>query len=179
MKSSILKISIVAIATHLVLIFMGPYIVMNQLDRNIADAKANPYEGCEDTYDGIVGNLDQVCISRRSAARMPNYDFIYTMCRYDLSEGDLYVSMPVPEDERYWVVHVHNNNTNVAFKINNLEIETDRYEMMITNKENLNSSIKTIRTTEKGTVFWRLLVNTVDEIDILDKQRRTTVCEYR
>ena len=46
MKSSILKISIVAIATHLILIFMGPYIVMNQLDRNIADAKANPYEGC-------------------------------------------------------------------------------------------------------------------------------------
>ena len=53
---------------------------MNQLDRNIADAIANPFEGCEDTYDGIVGNLDQVCISRRSAARMPNYDFIYTMC---------------------------------------------------------------------------------------------------
>ena len=51
--------------------------------------------------------------------------------------------------------------------------------MMITNKENLNSSIKTIRTTDKGTVFWRLLVNTVEEIDILDKQRRTTVCEYR
>ena len=74
---------------------------------------------------------------------------------------------------------MHNNNTNVAFKINNLEIETDRYEMMITNKENFNSSIKTIRTTDKGTVFWRLLVNTVEEIDILDKQRRTTVCEYR
>ena len=74
---------------------------------------------------------------------------------------------------------MHNNNTNVAFKINNLEIETDRYEMMITNKENFNSSIKTVRTTDKGTVFWRLLVNTVEEIDILDKQRRTTVCEYR
>ena len=115
---------------------------MNQLDRNIADAIANPFEGCEDTYDGIVGNLDQVCISRRSAARMPNYDFIYTMCRYDLSNGDLYVSMPVPEDERYWVVHVHNNNTNVAFKINNLEIESDRYELLVTNKENINSNKK-------------------------------------
>ena len=122
MKNSLIKISIVTIVTHLLLIFFGPYIVMNQLDRNIADAIANPFEGCEDTYDGIVGNLDQVCISRRSAARMPNYDFIYTMCRYDLSNGDLYVSMPVPEDERYWVVHVHNNNTNVAFKINNLDI---------------------------------------------------------
>ena len=29
--------------------------------------------------------------------------------------------MPVPEDERYWVVHVHNNNTTVEFKINNLQ----------------------------------------------------------
>ena len=96
---------------------------------------------------------------------MPNYDFIYTMCRYDLSNGDLYVSMPVPEDERYWVVHVHNNNTNVAFKINNLEIESDRYELLVTNKENINSSLKTIRTTDKGTVFWRLLVNTAEEIE--------------
>mgnify|MGYP005693655089 FL=1 len=84
MKNSLVKISIFAIATHLLLIFLGPYIVMNQLDRNIADAIADPFEGCEDTYDGIVGNLDQICISRRSAARMPNYDFIYTMCRLSL-----------------------------------------------------------------------------------------------
>ena len=179
MNNSLIKISIVAIVTHLLLIFFGPYIVMNQLDRNIADAIANPFEGCEDTYDGIVGNLDQVCISRRSAARMPNYDFIYTMCRYDLSNGDLYVSMPVPEDERYWVVHVHNNNTNVAFKINNLDIESDTYEFLITKDENTMSTINTIKTTEKGTVFWRLLVNTAEEISKLDKQRRSTICEYR
>ena len=179
MKNSYSKILLIALLTHLLLIFFGPYIVMNQLDRNIADAIANPYEGCEDTYDGIVGNLDQVCISRRSAARMPNYDFIYTMCRYDLSSGNLYVSMPVPEDDRYWVVHVHNNNTNVVFKINNLEIDTDRYELLITNDENNESSIKTINTTNKGTVFWRLLVNSADEISMLDNQRRSTVCEYR
>ena len=179
MKNSLIKISIVAIVTHLLLIFFGPYIVMNQLDRNIADAIANPFEGCEDTYDGIVGNLDQVCISRRSAARMPNYDFIYTMCRYDLSNGDLYVSMPVPEDERYWVVHVHNNNTNVAFKINNLDIASDTYEFLITNTNNQIEEIKTIQTTNKGTVFWRLLINTADEISNLDEFRRTTVCEYR
>ena len=106
-----------ALATHMFLIFMGPYIVMNQLDRNIADAIENPFDGCEDTYEGIVGYLDQVCISKRSSTRMPNYDFMYTMCRYDLNNGDLFVSMPVPEDERYWVVHVHNNNTTVEFKI--------------------------------------------------------------
>ena len=79
MKNSYSKILLIALLTHLLLIFFGPYIVMNQLDRNIADAIANPYEGCEDTYDGIVGNLDQVCISRRSAARMPNYD-LFTQC---------------------------------------------------------------------------------------------------
>ena len=67
--------------------------------------------------------------------------------------GDLYVSMPVPEDERYWVVHVHNNNTNVAFKINNLAIASDTYELLITKDENTTSSINTIKTTEKGTVF--------------------------
>ena len=95
------------------------------------------------------------------------------------SNGDLYVSMPVPEDERYWVVHVHNNNTNVAFKINNLDIASDTYEFLITKDENTISPINTIKTTEKGTVFWRLLVNTAEEISTLDKQRRSTVCEYR
>ena len=54
MKSWTIKISIVALITHVFLIFMGPYIVMNQLDRNIADAIENPFDGCEDTYDGIV-----------------------------------------------------------------------------------------------------------------------------
>mgnify|MGYP006243629693 CR=1 FL=1 len=38
MKSWTIKISLVALVTHVLLIFMGPYIVMNQLDRNIADA---------------------------------------------------------------------------------------------------------------------------------------------
>ena len=179
MKNSLIQISIIASATHLLLIFFGPYIVMNQLDRSIADAIANPFEGCEDTYDGIVGNLDQVCISKRSAARMPNYDFIYTMCRYDLSNGDLYVSMPVPEDERYWVVHVHNNNTNVAFKINNLAIASDTYELLITNDENTSSSINTINTTEKGTFFWMLLVNTADKISTLATPNNSQYGDYR
>ena len=87
--------------------------------------------------------------------------------------------MPVPEDERYWVVHVHNNNTTVEFKINNLQIVDDRYEFLITNSNNQNEEIKTIQTTNKGTVFWRLLVNSADEILKLDEFRRTTVCEYR
>tara|TARA_B100001109_G_scaffold170997_1_gene139673 strand:- start:225 stop:539 length:315 start_codon:yes stop_codon:yes gene_type:complete len=104
---------------------------------------------------------------------------MYTMCRYDLANGDLFVSMPVPEDERYWVVHVHNNNTTVEFKINNLQIENERYEFLVTSSNNQNEEIKTIKTTNKGTVFWRLLVNTADEISKLDEFRRTTVCEYR
>ena len=87
--------------------------------------------------------------------------------------------MPVPEDERYWVVHVHNNNTTVEFKINNLQIENERYEFLVTSSNNQNEEIKTIKTTNKGTVFWRLLVNTADEISKLDQFIRTTVCEYR
>ena len=114
---------------------------MNQLDRNIADAIENPFDGCEDTYDGIIGYLDQVCISKRSSTRMPNYDFMYTMCRYDLANGDLFVSMPVPENERYWVVHVHNNNTTVEFKINNLQIENERYEFLVTSSNNQNGTL--------------------------------------
>jgi len=51
--------------------------------------------------------------------------------------------------------------------------------LLITKDENTTSSINTIKTTEKGTVFWRLLVNTAEEISTLDKQRRSTVCEYR
>ena len=49
----------------------------------------------------------------------------------------------------------------------------------ITNTNNQIEEIKTIQTTNKGTVFWRLLINTADEISNLDEFRRTTVCEYR
>ncbi len=58
-------------------------------------------------------------------------------------------------------------------------VENERYEFLITSSNNQNEEIKTIQTTNKGTVFWRLLVNTADEISKLDQFRRTTVCEYR
>ena len=75
--------------------------------------------------------------------------------------------------------HTESLRESIDYFTSNLEIDSDRYELLVTNKENINSSLKTIRTTDKGTVFWRLLVNTAEEIDILDNQRRTTVCEYR
>ena len=62
MKIWTIKISIVALITHVFLIYV--HIVMNQLDRNVADAIENPFDGWEDTYDGIIGYLDQVCISK-------------------------------------------------------------------------------------------------------------------
>ena len=57
--------------------------------------------------------------------------------------------------------------------------QNERYEFLVTSSNNQNEEIKTIKTTNKGTVFWRLLVNTADEIYKLDEFRRTTVCEYR
>ena len=123
MKNSYSKILLIALLTHLLLIFFGPYIVMNQLDRNIADAIANPYEGCEDTYDGIVGNLDQVCISRRSAARMPNYDFIYYMAIDKKNTNDRSMDWNCVSNNWFW--------TNFYLLISNLILLTCFYQLWL------------------------------------------------
>ena len=63
--------------------------------------------------------------------------------------------------------------------LNNVSFDIKEGESIVTSSNNQNEEIKTIKTTNKGTVFWRLLVNTADEISKLDEFRRTTVCEYR
>ncbi|MBC8346473.1 MAG: DUF1254 domain-containing protein [Candidatus Marinimicrobia bacterium] len=175
----ILKLFGAAISTHVLLISIGPEIVMRKLDRDI-EASKTYIERCGDRWvDGIVyTNPD--CMSNKQSARKPNPDFLYFLIPYNLSNGDLYVSTPVPPDDRYWSIHAHNRNTDAFYRITNTEINNDRFEFLITRDKNKTVDIPiAYASTKKGVVLNRIVMKDFSEYEKLDTFRRSTFREYR
>lgn len=168
-----------AIVVHGLLIWAGPEIVMRKLDKDLEAAKLFESECGERWVDGIV-YANPICMSETQSARKPNPDFLYFLIPYDLSKGDLYVSTPVPPNDRYWSIHAHNRNTDAFYRISNTEIETDRFEFLITRDKHKSSDIPVAyASSQKGIILNRLVMKNFSEYDKLDAFRRTTFKEYR
>jgi uncharacterized membrane protein len=125
MGNWIIKFLGTAILIHGLLIWTGPEIVMRKLDRDLEEAKIFVSECGERWVDGIF-YINPSCLSNKQSARKPNPDFLYFLIPYDLSNGDLFVSTPVPLNDRYWSIHAHNRNTDAFYRITNTEIHSFR-----------------------------------------------------
>ena len=179
MKNCLYKVLISTVMTHAFLVWIGPEIVMRKLDRDLESAKIFRSECGERWVDGIV-YTNPICMSETQSARKPNPDFLYYLIPYDLSKGDLYVSTPVPPDDRYWSIHAHNRNTDAYYRISNTEIESGRFEFLITRDKHKTADIPiTYASSEKGVVLNRLVMKDFSEYDKLDAFRRSTFKEYR
>jgi len=179
MTKCIAKVVISAIIIHALLLWVGPEIVMRKLDSDLEAAKTFVEECGERWVDGVV-YTNPVCMTETASARKPNPDFLYFIIPYDLSNGDLYVSTPVPENERYWSIHAHNRNTDAYYRITNTEIESDRFELLITQDRNKTADIPiAYASSKKGVVLNRLVMMDFSEYEMLDAFRRTTYREYR
>ncbi len=174
-----LKLLATAIILHSLLLWLGPELVMRKLDRDLEAAKTYIEECGERWVHGVV-YVNPICMTEKQSARKPNPDFLYFLIPYDLSQGDLYISTPVPENDRYWSIHAHNRNTDAFFRITNTEIEEDRFEFLITQDKSKKHDIPVAyASSEKGVVLNRLVMKDFSEYDNLDAFRRTTIREYR
>jgi uncharacterized membrane protein len=179
MANWILKFLGTTLLTHGLLIWAGPEIVMRKLDSDLEAAKVFSSECGERWVDGVF-YINPSCLSNKQSARKPNPDFLYFFIPYDLSQGDLFVSTPVPPDDRYWSIHTHNRNTDAFYKISNTEIEGDRFEFLITRDKNNTAGIPVAyASSQKGIILNRLVMKDFSEYDKLDTFRRTTFIEYR
>ena len=168
-----------AILTHGFLIWIGPEIVMRKLDRDLEAAKTY-VEECGERWKNGVFYINPSCLSNKSSARKPNPDFLYYLIPYDLSNGDLYVSTPVPSDDRYWSIHAHNRNTDAFYRISNTEIDKDKFEFLITRDKSKTADIPiAYATSKKGVILNRLVMKDFSEYEMLDTFRRYTFREYR
>ena len=107
MKNLIVTFVLSFILSHGLFLWIGPRLVMLKLDKDLEESRINFREECGKRWvDGIIYS-DPICIGDAASARKPNPDFIYTIIPYDLNNGDLYISAPVPNDDRYWLSLIH------------------------------------------------------------------------
>ena len=179
MKNLIATFVLSFILSHGLFLWIGPRLVMLKLDKDLEESRINFREECGQRWvDGIIYS-DPICIGDAASARKPNPDFIYTIIPYDLNYGDLYISAPVPNDDRYWSIHAHNRNTDAFYKITNTEIENDTFEFIISKNQTLKHDLPiAYASSKKGIILVRLTMKNFDEYDVLDKFRRTTKRKY-
>ena len=179
MKNLIIKFILSFIISQSFFLWMGPRLVMLRLDKDLEAARINYREECGHRWvDGVIYS-NPICIGDAASSRKPNPDFIYTIIPYDLRKGDLYVSMPVPSNDRYWSIHAHNRNTDVFYKITNTEIDNDTFEFIISKNQALNHNLPIAHaSSSKGIILVRLTMKDFNEYNELDKFRRSTRKEY-
>ena len=179
MKNLIIKFIVSFIVSQSFFLWVGPRLVMLRLDKDLEGARINYREECGHRWvDGVIYS-NPICIGDAASSRKPNPDFIYTIIPYDLRKGNLYVSMPVPSDDRYWSIHAHNRNTDVFYKITNTEIDNDTFEFIISKNQALKHNLPIAHaSSRKGIILVRLTMKDFNEYNELDKFRRSTRKEY-
>ena len=179
MKHLIIKFILSFIISQSFFLWVGPRLVMLRLDKDLEGARINYREECGHRWvDGVIYS-NPICIGDAASSRKPNPDFIYTIIPYDLRKGNLYVSMPVPSDDRYWSIHAHNRNTDVFYKITNTEIDNDSFEFIISKNQALKHNLPIAHaSSSKGIILVRLTMKDFNEYNELDKFRRSTRKEY-
>ena len=179
MLNWIIKFFTAAVLSHGFLLWIGPYIVMSKLDKDLERARTEYRPECGERWvEGVVYS-NPACLSDVASSRKPNPDFIYTLIPYDLKEGNIHVSAPVPSDDRYWSIHAHNHNTDAFYKITNTEIDGDHFEFLVTRDRNLRTELPVARaSSNKGLILFRLTMKNFSEYSALDEFRRSTKRKY-
>ena len=108
--------------------------------------------------------------SESRAVVMPNPDFLYISCFYDLSEGPLHLTGIMP-DFSYWSVAFYQPNTVNWYIKNDLEYGTNDLSLILSKDENLNNPTNTeiaVAPEDEGFLLIRILVSN-DSAHILKK----------
>ena len=179
MQNWIFKSTLAAVLSHGFFLWIGPYIVMTKLDKDLERARTEYLPECGERWvEGIVYS-NPACLSDVASSRKPNPDFIYTLIPYDLKEGNLHVTTPVPSDDRYWSIHAHNRNTDAFYKITNTEIDGDRFEFLVTRDRNIKTKLPVAyASSNRGLILFRLTMKNFSEYSVLDEFRRSTKRKY-
>lgn len=78
--------------------------------------------------------------SKSRAVVKPNPDFAYVSTFYDLSDGSLHLTGPMP-DSTYWSVALYEPNTNNFYVKNDLQFGTDELDIVIIDKSILKEQV--------------------------------------
>jgi uncharacterized membrane protein len=114
----------------------------------------------QNLQDNEIKHLDVPNHKSRDVV-MPNPDFLYSVCFYDLSEGDLNLTGTMP-DSTYWSVSFYKPNTINWYVKNDKEFNTNQLDIKLSllNRKEEN----TLKSPEKnGLMIIRILVEKKDQ----------------
>lgn len=115
---------LLALVGHLVIVAAIPHVMMRRQMRI--------YRARQGTND--LGRARSARADVRTAARRPNADMLLSNAAFDLRQGPLLVSCPVPRDH-YWSVSFYATNSDCFFVVNQTQVESDSISILLTTQE--------------------------------------------
>lgn len=98
---------------------------------------------------------------------LPNPDFVYSACFYDLSNNDIVITGKFPDTSHYCSLAFYADNVQPYYVINNLQGFRPDYKIRLSHVGRVNGTIKS--PTKQGAVLMRILAT--DSIQISTAQK--------
>ena len=169
-----------AIIVHILIVWQTPGWIMEAFEMQMVNnTKYGDNTACGETYNGGVYYINPECMLQKDRGTMPNLDVLYTICFYQVDPDSNYVvTTTVPTEKNFWVTHVYEEDTTIAYYMNNDDVEGEvTLKIARDNTEKSNKkAINVTSSTNTGMVLIRAFYATEDEKKALDKERRKTRC---
>ena len=109
----------------------------------------------------------------------PSPDLLYAACAFDVSGGAVRIAAEVPE-HTYWSISLFGANTDNFYKLNDLEAEGGRVDLVFVRRGAANDAPAGARQvevpTDRGIILTRTLVGDEGRLEEFDRVRRTFTC---
>ncbi|WP_438730774.1 DUF1254 domain-containing protein [Parasphingorhabdus sp. DH2-15] len=113
--------------------------------------------------------------ARRGIVRL-SPDLIYSICTFDLSKGDLAITVPAI-DNHYWSLTMFDDQTNAFFVESDRDTKGQPISLTLSNKGTAGEGRIVAAPSQKGIALVRILMNNRGEYDALDPLRRSADCK--
>lgn len=109
----------------------------------------------------------------------PSPDLIYSICPYDVAEGPIRLTSPVPNS--YWSLSAFANDTENYLVINDKQTGNEFVDLILMAPGQVFENPDLLPTieakTEQGIILTRTLITSAEDFGALDAQRREAKCE--
>jgi len=134
-------------------------------------------EGITERVGGsnAIVHLPLTGAARRGIVR-PSPDLVYSLCPYDLTEGNIKFTVPAIEGH-YWSLTMFDDQTNAFFIENDQHTKGKPIELTLVKGEGAVDGRMVSSPSDTGIALIRILMKDRGEYDVLDALRRGANCE--
>ena len=100
-------------------------------------------------------------------------DILYSVCAYDLSEGDLALTVPWPADGNYASISFYDARTNNFAVISDREAEGEAMHLVLSS-DPYESALHA--PTDRGLALYRRVIDAETDLQAADTERRSFTC---